>query len=74
MIHELIHAYRDNVGLSSNSEWHYEPELNGFEEGMAEAVALIVMDKFIGLYPNFFSGDEFNIHWNSARGYAIYNI
>ncbi|NQY30285.1 MAG: T9SS type A sorting domain-containing protein [Flavobacteriaceae bacterium] len=68
MIHELIHAYRDNVGLSSNSEWHYEPDLNGFEEGMSEAVALIVMDKFIGLYPNFFSGDEFKIHWNSARG------
>ena len=68
MIHELIHAYRDNVGLSSNSEWHYDPELNGFEEGMSEAVALIVMDKFIGLYPNFFSDDEFKIHWNSSRG------
>jgi len=68
MIHELIHAYRDNVGLSSNSEWHYEPILNGFEEGMSEAIAIIVMDKFIGLYPSFFSGDEFKIHWNHSRG------
>ncbi len=68
MIHELIHAYRDNVGLSSNSEWHYEPVLNGFEEGMSEAIAIIVMDKFIGLYPSFFNGDEFKIHWNHSRG------
>ncbi len=68
MIHELIHAYRDNVGLSSNEKWHYEPELSGFEEGMAEAMAIIVMDRFIGLYPNFFAGDEFKIHWNHSRG------
>jgi len=68
MIHELIHAYRDNVGISSNSEWHYEPDLNGFEEGMAEAVAIIVMDRFIDLYPGFFAGDEFKIHWNHSRG------
>ncbi|NQY29244.1 MAG: gliding motility-associated C-terminal domain-containing protein [Flavobacteriaceae bacterium] len=68
MIHELIHAYRDNVGVSSNSEWHYEPVLNGFEEGMSEAIAIIVMDNFIELYPSFFSGDEFKIHWNHSRG------
>jgi len=68
MIHELIHAYRDNVGVSSDSEWHYEPVLSGFEEGMSEAVAIIVMDKFIELYPSFFSGDEFKIHWNHSRG------
>jgi len=68
MIHELIHAYRDNVGVSSDSEWHYEPILSGFEEGMSEAVAIIVMDKFIELYPGFFSGDEFKIHWNHSRG------
>ena len=68
MIHELIHAYRDNVILSSNDAWHYEPELSGFEEGMAEAMAIIVMDKFIELYPSFFAGDEFKVHWNHARG------
>jgi len=68
MIHELIHAYRDNVGVSSDSEWHYEPVLSGFEEGMSEAVAIIVMDKFIELYPGFFAGDEFKIHWNHSRG------
>jgi hypothetical protein len=68
MIHELIHAYRDNVGLSSNSEWHYDPELSGFEEGMAEGVALIVMDIFADQYPNFFNGERHKIHWNQARG------
>ena len=40
MVHELVHAYRDNVTISSNDEWHYDPELSGFEEGMAEAVAI----------------------------------
>ena len=68
MIHELIHAYRDNVTISSDDEWHYDPRLSGFEEGMAEAVAIIVMDEFIEQYPNFFNGTEFKIHWNHARG------
>ena len=68
MIHELIHGYRDNVGLSSNSEWHYLPTLSGFEEGMAEGVAIIVMNIFIDRYPNFFNGDDHKIHWNQAKG------
>jgi len=41
IVHEIIHAYRDNVTLSSDAEWHYYPELSGLEEGMAEAVAII---------------------------------
>lgn len=68
MVHELIHGYRDNVTLSSNPEWHYDPELSGFEEGMAEGAAIVVMDKFAELYPNFWNGEEFRIHWNHARG------
>ncbi len=68
MIHELLHAYRDNVTLSSDNEWHYETTLSGFEEGFAEGVALVVMDRFIELYPNFFNGDEFKIHWGHSRG------
>ncbi len=68
MIHELVHAYRDNVGLSSNDEWHYDPTLSGFEEGMAESVAIIVMDIFIERHPNFFNGAEYKIHWSHARG------
>ncbi len=68
MIHELVHAYRDNVTVSSDEEWHYETILSGFEEGMAEAVAIIVMDIFIDRYPNFFTGDEFKIHWSHSRG------
>ncbi|WBX74491.1 T9SS type B sorting domain-containing protein [Tenacibaculum pacificus] len=68
MIHELLHGYRDNVILSSNDEWHYVPVLSGFEEGMAEAVALIVMDIFIEENPNFFTADEFKVHWGHSRG------
>ena len=68
MVHELVHAYRDNVTISSNDEWHYDPELSGFEEGMAEAVAIVVMDRFAQLYPNFWNGEEFRIRWNHARG------
>lgn len=71
MVHELVHAYRDNVTLSSDAEWHYDPQLSGFEEGMAEAVAIIVMDIFIERYPNFFNGDGFKIHWNHSRGMAF---
>jgi len=54
MIHELIHCYRDNVGLSTDGTWHYDPELSGFEEGFAEAVANVVMGVFVGMYPNYF--------------------
>ena len=68
MIHELVHAYRDNVSVSSDSTWHYEPFLSGFEEGMAEGVAIIVMDIFAERYPNFWNGERHKIHWNQARG------
>ncbi len=68
MIHELIHGYRDNVCLSTNNLWHYEPTLSGFEEGFAEGVAIVVMDIFIGLYPNFFVGDAHKLHWNQEGG------
>jgi gliding motility-associated-like protein len=68
MIHEIIHGYRDNVCLSSNAEWHYDPILSGFEEGFAEGVAIVVMDIFVGMYPNFFIGDAHKVHWNQANG------
>ncbi|WP_418650708.1 T9SS type B sorting domain-containing protein [Tenacibaculum aestuariivivum] len=68
MIHELIHGWRDNITLSMNDEWHYEPTLSGFEEGMAESIALIVMDEIIERYPNFFNEDDLNRHWGHSRG------
>lgn len=68
MIHEIIHGYRDNVCLSSNAQWHYDPFLSGFEEGFAEGVAIVVMDIFIGMYPNFFVGDAHKLHWNQEGG------
>ncbi|MCV9934331.1 hypothetical protein OIU80_18790, partial [Flavobacterium sp. LS1R47] len=73
MIHELLHAWRDNVCLSSDNLWHYENTLSGFEEGMAECVAQIVMDKFVAAYPNYFpvSSAYLNKHWGHEDGYAF---
>ncbi len=68
MIHELIHAWRGNVCISSDSLWHYKPALSGFEEGCAEGVAIIVMDLFMAQYPNYFTGPEHKIHWNQEPG------
>ena len=36
LVHELVHAWRDNVCISTNPIWHYDPTLSGFEEGCAE--------------------------------------
>lgn len=71
LLHELLHAWRDNVTISSNNLWHYDPTLSGFEEGMAEAVAVIVMDKFIEQYPTYFNDPRFNIRWGAEPGYAF---
>ncbi|MEA9412802.1 T9SS type B sorting domain-containing protein [Flavobacterium sp. PL02] len=73
MVHELLHAWRDNVCLSSDNLWHYQNTLSGFEEGMAECVAQIVMDKFAAAYPNYFpAGTAYlNKHWGHEDGYAF---
>jgi hypothetical protein len=68
LVHELVHAYRDNVVLTSDAFWQNNAVLSGFEEGMAEATALLVMEEFIGLYPNFFKAPKFKTYWNHARG------
>jgi hypothetical protein len=74
MVHELMHAWRDNVCISMNDEWHYDSTLSGFEEGMAEAAAQIVMDKFTTLYPNYFTPADLgylNKRWGNQEGYAF---
>ncbi|WP_281322785.1 T9SS type B sorting domain-containing protein [Flavobacterium aestivum] len=73
MVHELIHAWRDNVCLSSSNVWHYDNTLSGFEEGMADCVAEIVMDKFAAAYPNYFPAgiSYLNKHWSHEDGYAF---
>ncbi|HVO74961.1 MAG TPA: T9SS type A sorting domain-containing protein [Ignavibacteriaceae bacterium] len=50
--HELIHAFRDNVILASDSLWRYSSQLSGFEESFAQGVSYICMNKYIELYPN----------------------
>ena len=67
LIHELVHAYRDNVVLTSDSEWRFDPTLSGFEEGMAEAVAIIVMDEIVKRHPTFFKSPQLSSKWNHAK-------
>jgi hypothetical protein len=52
LTHELIHAYRDNVILSTDDFWRFHPKLSGFEEGFAQGVSYICMNRYIELYPN----------------------
>jgi gliding motility-associated-like protein len=73
MVHELIHAWRDNICLSSSNVWHYDSTLSGFEESMADCVAEIVMDKFIETYPSYYSGSSnyLSQHWSHEPGYPF---
>jgi len=51
LTHELIHAYRDNVVVASDSLWRYNPHLSGFEESFAQGVSYLCMNRYIELYP-----------------------
>jgi|GEM_PF-5131750 len=50
--HELIHSFRDDVILSADTLWQYDTELSGFEEGFAESMAMVCMNRYVELYPN----------------------
>ena len=52
LTHELVHAFRDNVILSSDANWNYHPKLSGFEEAFAQGVSYEAMNKYIEMYPN----------------------
>ncbi|WP_348705023.1 hypothetical protein, partial [Tenacibaculum sp. 190524A02b] len=71
LVHEILHAYRDNVILTANSEWNHDDTLSGFEEGMVESAAIIIMDKFIEHYPTFFSDLGYRKYWSSVPGMAF---
>lgn len=52
LVHELIHAWKGKVTLTSDKTWDYDPKLSGFEESLAEGVAYIVMNKYHEQYPD----------------------
>jgi hypothetical protein len=52
LTHELIHAYRDNVLLASDAQWHYSPVLSGFEESFAQGVSYACMNRYVELHPD----------------------
>jgi len=52
LTHELIHAFRDDVVLSMDSNWNYNSKLSGFEEGFAQGASYICMNRYVQLYPN----------------------
>jgi len=49
--HELIHAFRNDHILSSDSNWAYDSTLSGFEEGFAQAVSYEAMNAYVAAYP-----------------------
>ena len=51
LTHEIIHAFHDNVILSSDDFWRYDPTLSGFEESFAQGVSYVCMNRYIESYP-----------------------
>lgn len=49
--HELLHAFRNDHILSSDSNWAYDATLSGFEEGFAQAVSYEAMNAYVAAYP-----------------------
>ncbi len=62
--HELVHAYRGKLVVTSDEDWVYDPTLSGFEEGMAQAASYICMNEYVRRYGN----DQFNGYEISAKG------
>ncbi len=50
--HEMIHAFRDDFTISTDSNWQYDDTLTGFEEGFAQAVSYKAMNIYRERYPN----------------------
>ncbi len=73
--HELIHAFRNDHILSSDSNWSYDPTLSGFEEGFAQAVSYEAMNAYVAAYPtdSIVAG---NTLWGSSNdsNYDVQNV
>lgn len=50
--HELIHAFRNDYGLTMDQNWDYNSTLSGFEESFAQGVSYDAMNQYFKLYPN----------------------
>ncbi len=66
LTHELLHAYRDNVILSTDDDWQYNPRLSGFEESFAQAVSYLCMNRYIELYPADIIADSTHLYGSST--------
>ena len=75
LTHEVLHSFRDNVLISSDSAWRYDPELSAFEEGFAEAVSYECMNRYEQYYPGDLAADS-RRWWISplAREYQYLNV
>lgn len=51
LTHELIHAFRDNVTVTSDEYWRYDDTLSGFEEGFAQGGSYACMNRYIEAHP-----------------------
>jgi len=52
LTHELLHSWRDNAIVASNSDWNYDGVLSGYEEGFAEVAASDCMNEYVRQFPN----------------------
>jgi len=52
MVHEFIHAWKGSYLIASDSDWNYDTDLNGFEEGLAEGFAFEIIHEFTRAFPN----------------------
>ena len=52
MTHEIIHAFHGHTHFENNQFWRFDSQLMGFEEGFAQAVSFLCMNRYAELYPD----------------------
>ena len=53
LVHEFAHAWRGKYSIMGRNEnWELFPYLTGFEEGMAEAMAIEIIQEYVRSYPD----------------------
>ena len=56
LVHEFVHAWRGKYSIMGRNEnWELFPFLTGFEEGMAEAMAIEIIQEYVRSYPDDFT-------------------
>ncbi len=67
--HEFVHAWKGQYSITTGDAWQYQPDLSGFEEGMAEGLAFDIIHEYVRSYPN----DEATIKLLNWRPYQYWS-